>query len=300
MTVSDKGAAHPKHRNRLLATLRALIRTRLTTGVVTILPLLVTFWVIRFVFEWMRDASGWALKGLLLSPGGRPYLEHLHFNFERWNRLIEMGLPHAQEQFFEMMPWHVRWGIGAVAVLLTVLVLYAVGIFAANLIGRRVIDFIEQWVDRVPFVKTVYRGLKQVLDSFTGEATQKFQRVAMFPFLTPGVYSLGFVTNIFADPDTGEEYATVFYATTPIPTTGFVFMLRRNDIVELDWTFEETIKAIMSGGILIPDRAQMPKLLQALAAKTKAAPPAVLPPGLGRFEPLAPASFDPGLSPERD
>lgn len=267
----------PRRRNRLLATLQALVRTRVTTGVVTILPLLITFWVIRLVFEWMRDASGWALKGLLLSQSGHPYLERLHFDFERWDRLNELGLLNPQEQFFAMMPWDVQWGIGVVAVLLTVLVLYAVGVFAANVIGRRLLAWVEQMVDRVPYVKTIYRGLKQVLDSLGGKQAQKFQRVAIFPFLTPGVYSIGFVTSILKDSNTGEEYVTIFYATTPNPTSGFVLILRRSEIIELDWTIEEAVKIVMSGGILMPSQLPLPKLVQRLAISPGAGPVVMTP-----------------------
>ena len=247
-----------------MATLRALIRTRITTGIVTILPLLITLWVVRLIFEWMRDASGWALKALLLSPAGRPYLEQLHFDFERWERLHDTGLLHIQELFFELMPWNVRWAIGLLSVLLTVFVLYLVGLFAANLLGRRFIVWVEQLVERVPFIKTVYRGLKQVLSSLTSSGVQQFQRVAMFPFLSPGVYSIGFVTSVFRDPDSSEEFVTVFYATTPNPTTGFVLVLRRRDIIELDWSVEEAIKVIMSGGILMSEQARVPGSIRQL------------------------------------
>jgi len=248
--------------SRLGATLRALIRTRLTAGIITILPLLVPLWVVRLVFGWMRDASGWAVKGILLSPAGKPYLEQLHFDFERWERLADLGLLVRQQQFFELMPPHIQWTIALFSVFLTIFFLYLVGLLAANIFGRRLILWLEQLVDRVPLIKTVYRGLKQILANFSANQTQNFQRVAMIPFLSPGVYSLGFVTSVFRDTESGEEYVTLFYSTTPNPTTGFVLIMKRSDIVELDWSVEEAVKVIISGGILMPPTASVPKTLQ--------------------------------------
>jgi uncharacterized membrane protein len=249
---------HRAPRSRIMATLNALVRTRLTAGVVTLLPLLISVWVVKLVFIWMRDASRWAVQAFLLSPAGKPYLGKLHFDFDRWERLKETGLLHIQETFFELMPWHVRWAIAFFSILLTLFVLYLVGMLAANLFGRRIINWVEQILDRVPLIKTVYRGLKQVLASFAGATPQNFQRVAMFPFLTSGVYSIGFITSSFRDTTTGDEFVTIFYATTPNPTTGFVLIVPRKDVVELDWSVEQAVQVIMSGGILMPDRASVP------------------------------------------
>jgi uncharacterized membrane protein len=260
--VDPQHSASPPRPSRLGATLRALIRTRLTAGIITILPILVTLWVVRLVFGWMRDASGWAVKGFLLSPAGKPYLEQLHFDFDRWERLADLGLLVRQQQFFELMPPHIQWTIAIFSVFLTIFFLYLVGLLAANIFGKRLIHWLEQLVDRVPLIKTVYRGLKQILANFSADQTQNFQRVAMIPFLAPGVYSLGFVTNIFKDAQSGEEYVTVFYATTPNPTTGFVLIMKRSDIVELDWSVEEAVKVIISGGILMPPQASVPQSLR--------------------------------------
>lgn len=238
--------------SRVGATLKALLRTRITTGILTILPLLVTLWVVRLIFGWMRDASGWAVKALLLSPPGRPYLEQLHFDFARWEKIKELGFQAAQEQFFELMPWHVRWGIAVFSVLLTIFILYVIGLFSANIFGRRLIEWVEQLVDRVPLVKTVYRGLKQILSSFSGDQTQTYQRVALVPFPDASMRAVAFITNIFPDSITGEELCTVFIATTPNPTTGYLQVLKRKDITELNWSVEEAIRCVMSAGILRP------------------------------------------------
>lgn len=241
----------PRRKSRVLGTLKALIRARITTGVITILPILITLWVIRLVFTWMRDASLWVVKAFLLSSYGHEYLERLHFDFVGWEAM--QGDPLRSERFFQQMPWHVQWGISIFSVLLTIFVLYTIGLFAANMFGRRTIQALEQFVERVPLVKTVYRGLKQVLETFTSDQSQSFRKAALVPFPQEKMRCVAFVTNVFKDSLTGEELCSVFIATTPNPTTGYLQIMRRRDITELNWSVEDAIRCVMSGGILKPD-----------------------------------------------
>jgi uncharacterized membrane protein len=253
MNVGEPPQPSDRRPRRIGFTLRALLRTRITTGIITLLPLLVTFWVVRLIFGWMRDASQWVIQAFLLSPTGHTYLEYLRFDFARWERLTALGLPNPQEQFFQLVPSPIRWSIAVFSVLLTIFVLYLVGLFAANVFGRRLIVWLEQCVARVPLAKTVYHAMKQILSSFAGDQTQNFQRVALIPFPQDRMRSVGFVTNVFKDSITGEELCMVFIATTPNPTTGYLQIVRRSEITELDWSVEDAIRTVMSAGILKPD-----------------------------------------------
>ena len=237
-----------RHRSRLGATLKALVRTRLTAGLLVVLPLYVTWLVAKFVFGIMRDSSQWAVMALLEN---RWFQEHV------WRLQLHGRGPIDVDQVLRDYP-SLDWGLAIFSVLLTILLLYAIGVFTANIIGQRLVGLLDLVLARVPLVKTVYRACKQILSTFAGEQKHAFQRVAMFPFLSPGVYSIGFVTSVFTDPNSGEDYVTIFYATTPNPTTGFVFVLKRADIVELDWTIEDAVKAVMSGGILMPPNLAIP------------------------------------------
>ena len=86
------------------------------------------------------------------------------------------------------------------------------------------------------------------------------------------VRSIGFITAITKDEHTGEELCTCFLATTPNPTTGYVFVLRRSDVIELDWTIEDAISVIMSGGALVPSTVPF------MCGLPGAAPPAAISP----------------------
>lgn len=254
MNATPAASEDPRkpHHSRLGATLRALIRARVTAGLLLVLPVWVSWLLVRFLFGVMRDASQWALMGVLENPWVQVNITKL---------AIKRGTTFDVDAFLRAYPY-VDWGLAVVSVLLTIAFLYAVGVFTANFFGRRLIEWLESLVDRVPLIKTVYRGSKQVLATFASGEQQNFQRVAMFPFLAPGVYSIGFITSVFTEPNTGEEYVTIFYATTPNPTTGFVFVLRRSDVVELDWTIEDAVKAVMSGGILMPRTLSLPQTLR--------------------------------------
>ena len=229
--------------SRITATLKALVRTRVTAGLIVVLPIYVTFVVVKFLFGAMRDASQWVVLALLESKWFHKYVWQLELAEGE-----ELDLPTLLGQYPAL-----DWGIAIFSVLLTIFLLYAIGVFAANMVGRRVLDLLDRVVERVPLVKTVYRGLKQILTSFSGDATQNFQRVALIPFPQDRMRCVGFITNIFKDSLTGEELCSVFISTTPNPTTGYLQILKRSDITELDWTVEEAIRTIMSGGILKPD-----------------------------------------------
>jgi len=247
-----------RRRSRLAATLSALVRTRVTAGILTAVPILVTVWIVRLVFGWLRDASIWLVDWFLLSPRGKVVLEQWGIDPERLDREGLSALP---------IEW--QWAISLFSVFLTFFLLYLIGLFAANMIGRRVLDLIDLAVSRMPFIKTIYGSLKQVVSLFAEDQKRNFQRVALVPFPNEITRSVAFITNTTVDALTREELVTVFIPTTPNPTSGYMFLVRRRDVVELDWSVEEAVRIIISGGLLSP-----PPLTFKLGHAVPAAPPA--------------------------
>ncbi len=221
------------------------VRNRVTAGLVLVVPVWITFMLAAFVFRLLRDTSLWFIELWLLSPAGRPVLQS-------WGLSAEQ----VQAEGLETLPSVLQWALAAGAVFFTLLLLYLLGGVTANVVGRRIVHAIEALVDRVPLVKTVYRASQQVLATLAGDATRPFRQVALVPFPSDRVRSVGFVTREGRDPVTGEENYSVFVATTPNPTTGFMLVVRRADVTLLDWSVEEAVKAVMSGGVLMPDRPQ--------------------------------------------
>jgi uncharacterized membrane protein len=286
--VEPRGPQSARRRSRLDNTVRVLIRTRITTGLIIVLPVLVTLWVLRIVFYWLRDASLWVVVGVLESRTMQQYVWQGYLADGELDPYLTVARPGEPPHldlaaFLHAHPW-LDWGIDLFSVLLTFFLLYLIGLFAANIFGRRLINVFDAFIERVPIVKTIYRATKQILASFAGDQTQSFQRVAIIPFPQEKMRCVGFITNVFTDSVTGEELCTVFIPTTPNPTTGYLQILRRGDITELDWSVEEAIRTIMSGGILKPDYLTIVpnKLL-----------PDDVPPGIGPSEAVQPVDIPP-------
>ncbi len=253
--MSDKSAdagAPRRRRNPILAGLQALLRTRITAGLLTVLPIYVTILLLGFVFGLMRDSSQWTLEWLLETQYIQFEVLKLAPQTGPNGKIIPPSGLHDVESLMLARPW-LGWSMAILSVMLTIILLYTIGLLTANIVGRRIIQAIEVGFDKVPLVKTIYRSSKQILKSFAGDQTENFQRVALVPFPQERMRCVGFITATFRDSKTNEELATVFIPTTPNPTTGYLQIVRRADLTELDWSVEDAVRTIMSGGILRPD-----------------------------------------------
>lgn len=209
--------------------LRALLRTRIFAGLATVIPLWVTWVVVKFLFNAMRSAT-------------QPLIEH----GIQWITRSTGSEP-------KDIPVYVDWAVPAVAVLLTLFSLYLLGLLTANVLGRRVVLLIERLFEGLPLVKTIYGSTKRIMLTLAGgsDATQ-FQKVVLVEFPRPGMKCIAFLTSVIQDADTGRRLATVFISTTPNPTTGYMQILPLEDVSETGWSVEEAVKVLMSGGILSP------------------------------------------------
>ncbi len=221
-------------------------RSKVLAGLVLVIPIWITYVVVTFVFRIMRDASLWLLEAVMLSTLSEAILIRLGLSSET---LSSDGLSE--------LPLALQWGISALAIFLTVAALYVFGTIATNVAGKRLVRMGESVFERVPIVTVIYHASKKVLETLVGDSARPFQRVVLAPFPSKATASVGFVTRETMDAVTGESLLTVFVPTAPNPTTGFVFVIRPAEIVEVDWTAEEAIKIIMSGGVLMPEKIPM-------------------------------------------
>lgn len=142
-------------------------------------------------------------------------------------------------------------GLGIVLLLL---VLYLVGLIASNIFGRRVLDGLEDLIDRVPVFKAIYRLGKQLSGSLAQTGDQAlFRRPVLVPYAAPNQWQIGFVTGTLRAEGADEELLRVFVPTPPNPATGLVYILRASNVRDPGWTVEEAMQCIMSGGIAGPD-----------------------------------------------
>jgi len=204
----------------LTAMRRALVRffRFVFLGVLTLAPLIITVWLGSLLF------TAAARLGSVIS---RP-----------------LAGPDAGEG---MMLWTVF------EVIIALSVLAAVGALAKSVAGRQVGQMVNRLVDHVPVAKTVYRGVEKMLASFgsTGEDTRK---VVLIEFPSPDMKAIGLVTRRYIAADTGQELAAVYVPTTPNPSSGYIEIVPVDRLVWLDWSAQDAIQFIMSGGVIGPDR----------------------------------------------
>lgn len=132
-----------------------------------------------------------------------------------------------------------------------------IGFFAANFVGRTLIGLGEALLNRMPVVRSLYKGIKQVFETIFSQSGTTFRKVGMVQFPQPGMWSLVFISQEAAPEIAGKlpaegEQIGVFLPCTPNPTTGFFFYLPRSDVIELSISVEEGAKLIMTAGLIQP------------------------------------------------
>jgi uncharacterized membrane protein len=144
--------------------------------------------------------------------------------------------------------------IPGLGVILTGVVIIITGVFAANLIGQRMVVFWEGLLQRIPVVKSIYGSVKQVSDTLLSGTGHAFKKVLLVRYPHPESWSLAFQTNVpnEVSEQLDHEYVGVFIPTTPSPVNGFYFYVRRDETIELDMSIDAAFTAIVSMGVVAP------------------------------------------------
>jgi uncharacterized membrane protein len=210
------------------------VRRTFLAGLLILLPLFVTYLLVGFLLGLFAGVGGPLATGLLRALGldQRTWLEPLV-------PLVELAL--------------------------TVAVIFLLGLFGTNILGRRVLVAFEGLLMRLPVVRSVYGAAKQMVDTFHGPG-QSFQRVVMVQYPSKGLWVMGFVACEHRDAlqlTPADRLLAVFVPTTPNPTSGFLVMVSPEDVVDVDYSVEDAFKFIVSSGIvgkaLVPPLAPAPR-----------------------------------------
>ena len=156
--------------------------------------------------------------------------------------------------------WHpvalLGFSIPGFGIILALSILLLTGMLAANLFGRRFVEIWERILNKIPLVRSIYSSIKQISNTIFDPSGKSFRKVVMLQYPRKGVWSIGFLTN----DNVGDEMSAVddrlvavFIPTTPNTTSGFIVMVRNDEITELDMSVEEGFKFIISIGVIIPD-----------------------------------------------
>ena len=149
--------------------------------------------------------------------------------------------------------------------LLALGVLVLTGMLAANLLGRELVAVWESILSRIPVVRSIYNAVKQIVDTVLTSKGKSFRKVVMAEYPRKGIWSIGFLTNETVAMECSgldKEMLAVFLPTTPNPTSGFIILFPRDEIIELDMSVEDGFKFIISIGVVVPDGPMKESLLK--------------------------------------
>ena len=196
------------------------------TGLLTLLPIWLTWVVVKFVFVMLSDLSRPLMDPLLrniaaISPGAFGWL---------------------------LQPWVLN-AIGLVA---TVLLILSVGALARRVVGQRLLRWFETLIERVPLASTIYGSARKLLDILQTKPDGT-QRVVLIDFPHTEMKTMGFVTRVMREHGTGRELAAVYVPTTPNPTSGYLEIVPMEYITPTDWSVDQAMSFIISGGAVAPE-----------------------------------------------
>lgn len=156
---------------------------------------------------------------------------------------------------------YLPFSVPGVGLLFAILILTLLGFLTANLVGRTVVTYGETLLDRVPLVRNIYRGLRQLFRTALSQTSRSFQKVALVEYPTKGVWRVGFLSTGAKGEIHGrmpdKDLLTVFIPNTPNVTAGFLAFVPRKDAIILDMTVEEAAKMIISAGLVTPEHPSL-------------------------------------------
>jgi uncharacterized membrane protein len=197
------------------------LRTKILAGILVILPLGITFFILKFVFNTLDSILDPLMPRLTVYLFNREYL-----------------IP----------------GLGIIGFFL---LLYLFGVIATNVLGRKLVHWADRLFTNIPVVKNIYLSSKQLTDAFSATRKGSFRQAVFVEFPQEGIYVIGFVTNELIDLER-QTKVTVFVPTAFVPPQGFLLFLPKEKILPSQLTIEEAIKAIMSVGIVTPHTLSVP------------------------------------------
>lgn len=199
------------------------MRNNFLTGLIICAPIAITIWLTWTFIHW---ADSWV----------KPYIP-ARFSPEHY----------------------VKFAVPGFGLLIAVILITIIGILAKNLIGRTIVEFGESVLARMPLVRSLYKGLKQIFETVLRERSNSFKKVGMIEYPSPGLWSMVFIATDAAGEiasrfnDKGMDMVAVFLPPTPVPTAGFLIFVERKKIMELDMGPEDAAKLLISGGLVSPE-----------------------------------------------
>jgi uncharacterized membrane protein len=200
------------------------VKRYLITGLLTFVPLWLTWLVFKFIFTFLSHVGEPVVAGLFLG--------------------LSQAFPGASAWLSQ------EWFQSIIAFIGTVIAFYLVGLATNRVFGQRLLTAFENMIGRIPMVQTIYGGSKKLMTMLSTKPAGT-QRVVLIDFPSPELKSVGFVTRVFTD-SAGRELAAVYVPTTPNPTGGYLEIVPVEKIIATDWSMDQAMAFILSGGAVGP------------------------------------------------
>ena len=202
------------------------LRGLFVTGLLTLLPIWLTWVVVKFLFVVLSDLS-------------RPLIDPLLQN-------LALAAPPA-------LGWLSQaWVKTAIGLIATLGVILLAGWLTRRMLGQRLLHWFESMIGRIPLANTIYGSARKLLDILQTKPDGT-QRVVLIDFPHTEMKTLGFVTRVMREQGTGRELAAVYVPTTPNPTSGYLEIVPVEKMTPTDWTVDQAMSFIISGGAVAPD-----------------------------------------------
>jgi len=210
--------------------MRAAIRKYILTGLLVLIPLFLTGWVLLTLFNWTDRVL------------------HLIPRVYRPEELLGFPIP----------------GLGLI---LTVAIIFVIGALVANVIGRKLVALGEKILEKIPFLRWFYFSSKQIIEAVFINSQDSFRRAVLLEYPRKGIYSIAFITGESSGQleESVPRSVTVFVPTTPNPTSGYLIVVPEAETIPLNWSVDEAFRVIISAGVIMPgEEEKIPMLKEAL------------------------------------
>ncbi len=201
------------------------IQRYVITGILTIVPLWITWLVFDFFFSYIMLV---------------------------WKPWVEVFTQAIQQNHLHISSWLLApWFQTVIASVFTLVALYLLGWAASRVIGRRILALFDRLINHIPVAQTIYGSVKKLISALR-QKPDSLNRVVLIAFPSPEMRTVGFVTHVFKDSNDGTELAAVYVPTTPNPTSGYMEIVATDKLIETDWTMDEAMTFVLTAGSVAP------------------------------------------------
>jgi len=214
----------------VLQRLKQNLKNDLIAGLLVVIPLATTIWLTYVIANWVINFLTQIPKQLNPFDSLNPFLTNL------LNILVGLAVP--------------------------LMFILLIGLMARNIVGKWLLDVGEQILQAIPLAGSVYKTLKQILETLLKDSKSKFRRVVMVEYPRKGIWTIGFVTGEVSNQlqsNLSQPMLSVFIPTTPNPTSGWYSVVPEADVIDLSISIEDAFKVLISGGIVSPnEKSEVP------------------------------------------